>query len=61
MRTFRRALKVRPRREVGGANLEKWSREGWGPVEWEAQNFALFSLSLGSSRGVLVVFEAPEP
>ena len=46
--------------------------EGWGPEGWEAQNFSLFfftlpshfsfilsSLSWGSFRGILVVFEAP--
>ena len=49
---------------------ERWEFEGWGPEGWRAQNFALFfpsppqnsffsSISGGSSRGFLVVFEAP--
>ena len=46
--------------------------KGWGPEGWGAQNFALFfpspatiftlsSLAWGSSRGIVVVFEAPGP
>ena len=59
---------------VGGQGVEGWGPEGWGPEGCEAQNFALFSLSRphfrsfffslslwGSSRGILVVFEAPGP
>ena len=49
---------------------ERWGPEGWGPEGWGAQNFALFFPSpaakfvlffplWGSSRGILVVFEAP--
>ena len=56
-------------RRSGGQNPEKVGPEGLGP-EGRAQNFALFflspagnfilsSLSGGSSRGILAVFEAP--
>ena len=55
-----------PRQKKSGA------QKGRGPEGWEAQNFALFfpppatiffhsSSLLGSFRGILVVFEAPEP
>ena len=55
---------------VGGEGGAPWTQIKWGPEGWEAQNFALFfpspaaifillSLSWGSSRGILVVFEAP--
>ena len=53
-----------------GWGPEGWGPEGWGPGGWGAQNFALFFPSpaakfvlffplWGSSRGILVVFEAP--
>ena len=47
-----------------------WGGGPWGSEGWGAQNFVLFSLppqfsfflpSWGSSRGILVVFEAPGP
>ena len=54
----------------GGGGGVGWGAEGWGPEGWGAQNFALFFPSpagkfvlfftlWGSSRGILVVFEAP--
>ena len=56
--------------EGWGPNPEKVGPEGWGPEGWGAQNFALFFPSPAakfvlffplwrSSRGILVVFEAP--
>ena len=53
-----------------GWGPEGWGPEGWGPEGWGARNFALFfpfpttKFGLffplwGSSRGILVVFEAP--
>ena len=43
-----------------GWGFEGWGFEGWGPEGWGAKNFALFfPCPAGSSRGILVVFEAP--
>ena len=58
--------------EVWGRTQKKWGPEaGWGPEGWGAQHFALFSplpphfcsffFLWGSSRGILVVFEATGP
>ena len=43
----------------GGGGSKGGGSKGGGPEGWEAQNFALFFLLWGSSRGILVVFEVP--
>ena len=54
-----------------GWGVEGWGAEGWGPEGWGPESsrfsslshhrFALFVSLWVSSRGILVVFEAPEP
>ena len=64
--------KMKKKQSMEEQTPELWGPEGWGPEVWGAQKFraffpspatvSFFFVSLWvSSRGILVVFEAPEP